>query len=165
MFITSVSFLCSFLTLADRLGATSFALGSGSFELGCETGASTKNLDIGEAFAAGWEIGTTTMMFSPCVWKIGAAASFAVVWDLGTGAFLAGSWWIEAATSLASVQDLGARAFLVGAWRIGAATSLAGSLNGTEASVAWCVVGAEVPSSLVTGMGVPDKVTTEDLSI
>ncbi len=42
---------------------------------------------------------------------------------------------------------------------------LAGSLSGTQTSVAWRVIGADGPSSLVTGMGVPDNATTEGLGM
>ncbi len=138
------------MRLTDCLGAKSFALGCGGIDHICEMAISTKNLDPGVAFAAGWEIGTVaslgdvgdlgTGISFPCVWKIGAATSLAVVWDIGTGAFLADAWWIEAATSLGAVQDFGTRAFLVGAWRIGAASSL-------------------------LRLGIPDKATIEDLSI
>ncbi len=43
--------------------------------------------------------------------------------------------------------------------------SLAGSLSGIQTSVAWRVIGADGPSSLVTGMGVPDYARTEGLSM
>ncbi len=103
-------FFLSWVRLTDRLGATSFALGCGGIDHGCEMAISTKNLDPGVAFAADWEIGTVaslgdvgdlgTGISFPCVWKIGAATSLAVVWDLGTGAFLADAWRIGAASSL-----------------------------------------------------------------
>ncbi len=67
------------------MDASSFALGSGSFNLGCETGTSTKDLDPGVKFAAGWDIGTV--------------ASLGEVWDPGTGTVLVGACRIGAASS------------------------------------------------------------------
>ncbi len=96
-YIRLTSLFLFWASLVDRLGATSFALGSGGFDHGCETG-----------------------------WKVGAATSLAVVRGLRPGAFLAG------------------------AWRTGAKMPLAGSLSGTQASVAWRVIGADGPFSLVS---------------
>ncbi len=59
MLTTSASFfVLLWASHADRLDATSFALGSGRFDLSCETGTSNKDLDPGVTFAAGWDIGT-----------------------------------------------------------------------------------------------------------
>ncbi len=55
-------FVSFWASLADRLGATSSALGSGSFDHGCETGTSAKDLDLGVAFVVGWEIGTVASL-------------------------------------------------------------------------------------------------------
>ncbi len=92
-------------------------------------------------------------------------ASLGDVGNLGTGVSSALDWKVGAATSLAVVQDLMARVIIGGTCRTRAAMLLATSLSGTQASVAWRVIGADGPSSPVTGMGVPDNATTEGLSM
>ncbi len=126
-------------SVADRRGATSSALGSGDFDHGCETGTSAKDLDAGEAFVVGWKIGTV--------------ASVGDVGNLETGLSFPWDWKIGAATSFAVVRDLRTGAFLAVAWRNGAAMLLAGSLSDTQTSVAWRVIRADGPFSLVTGNG------------
>ncbi len=138
-------------SLADRLGATSSALGSGGFDHGCKTGTSVKDLDPGVLFVVGWEIGTV--------------ASLGDVGNLGTGVSFPKDWKVGAASSLAVVRDLRTGAFLAGAWRTGAAMPLVGSLSGTQTSVAWRIIGVDGPSSFDTGIGVPDNATTEGLSM
>ncbi len=92
-------------------------------------------------------------------------ASLRDVGNLGTGVSSPCDRKVGAATSLAVGQVLGTGAFLAGAWSIGATMSLAGSLSGTQASVTWRVIGADGPSSLVTGVGVPENATTAGLSM
>ncbi len=74
-------------SLTDRPDATCFALGSGSLDIGCETGTSTKELDPGVTLAVGWEIGTV--------------ASLGEVWAPGTGAVLESACRIGAVSSFA----------------------------------------------------------------
>ncbi len=61
-------------SLAERLGATSSALGSGGFDDGCETGTSAKDLDPGVAFVVGWEIGDVASLGN--VGNLGTGISF-----------------------------------------------------------------------------------------
>ncbi len=49
-------------SLADRRGATSFALGSGGFDHGCETETSARDVDPGVTFVVDWEIGTVASL-------------------------------------------------------------------------------------------------------
>ncbi len=61
-------------SLADRLGATSSALGSGGFDYSCEAGTSAKDLDPGVAFVVGWEIRTVASLGD--VGNLGTGVSF-----------------------------------------------------------------------------------------
>ncbi len=86
-YIRLTSLFLFWSSLADRLGATSSAFGSGGFDHGCKTGTSANDLAPGVAFVVGWEIGTV--------------ASLVVVRDLRTPAFLASAWRTGAAIPLA----------------------------------------------------------------
>ncbi len=70
--LTSLFLFCA--STADRLGATSSALGSGGFDHGCETGTSATDLDPGVAFIVGWEIGTVASLGD--VGNLGTGVSF-----------------------------------------------------------------------------------------
>ncbi len=72
-YIRLTSLFLFWASLADRLGATSSALGCGGFDHGCETGTSAKDLDPGVPFVVGWEIGDV--------------ASLGNVGNLGTGIY------------------------------------------------------------------------------
>ncbi len=62
MFTTSSCLNCgvSWASLADRLSATSFVLGSGGFNLGFEMWTPAKGFVPGVSFAGAWEIGTSS---------------------------------------------------------------------------------------------------------
>ncbi len=61
-YIRLTSLFLFWASLADRLGATSSALGSAGFDHGCEMGTSAKDLNRGVAFVVGWEIGTVASL-------------------------------------------------------------------------------------------------------
>ncbi len=73
-------------TIADHLGATSSALGSGGFNRGCEAGASTKGLDPAVAFVVGWEIGTVAPVGD--VGNLGTGVCFSIGLE-GLGRYIA----------------------------------------------------------------------------
>ncbi len=73
-YIRLASLFLFWASLADRLGTTSPAFGSGGFDYGCETGTSAKDLDPGAAFVVGWEIGTVASVGD--VGNLGTGVSF-----------------------------------------------------------------------------------------
>ncbi len=73
-YIRLTSLFLFWASLAERLGATSSALGSGGFDHGCETGTSAKDLDPGVPFVVGLEIGTVASLGD--VGNLGTGVSF-----------------------------------------------------------------------------------------
>ncbi len=92
----------SWTGLADCMGATSYALGSGGFILGFEMCTSTKVFVPGVSFWGTWEIGTS----STIVWEFRFATSLASVGELGVRA------------SIVDVDALGGSASLEDSWKI-----------------------------------------------
>ncbi len=137
------------------MGATSYALGSGGFNLGFEMRTSTNVFVPGVSFAGIWEIGT----FSTDVWEFRTATSLASVGELGVrasivdvdalggSASLEDGWKIWSETPLVGDGGLGAGASVADVWRIGVETSLA------------CVLRIGAATSLV-GVGGPANGTS-----
>ncbi len=73
-YIRLTSLFLFWASLADRLGATSSAFGSGGVDHGCETGTSSKDLDPGAAVDVCWEIGTVASLGD--VGNLGTRVSF-----------------------------------------------------------------------------------------
>ncbi len=88
---------------------------------------------------------------------LGAGTSIADVWRIGVKTSLACVLRIGAAISLVGVKGLVTGTSLGDIWSIGAAMSLSGSWRGTEAPVAWHVIGTNRPSPFAADMGVPDN--------
>ncbi len=119
--------------LADSMGATSYALGSGGFNLGFEMKTSMKDFVPGVSFAGTWEIGTSSTVVREfrsatslaSVGELGVRASIVDVDALGGSVSLEDGWKIRSETPLADVCRIGIETSLVGNGGLGAGTSIA----------------------------------------
>ncbi len=75
------------LNVVGRRGSTSFALGSGDFDLGRVTRTSSKNLNAELAFAGSWEFATVGSLGD--VGNLWTRASSLDVWGIGSKRWLA----------------------------------------------------------------------------
>ncbi len=134
MFITPPCHYYGISWTSQFIGATSFALGSGGFNLGIEMWTSTTDFVPGVSGVFTWEIGTSSTGVREFRTgtslagdeDLGVRASIEDVGDLGVRTSLEDVWMIGIGTPAADVEDLGVGTCIADVLRIGGAITLVG---------------------------------------